>query len=117
MSNTPKAITSPNTEHAEKPIIYKAYEFAKPSLGQDFVLVREYRTLYYLDGRISHEVLLVEAPFVQLVETFNGQASKSGRLLNAFFNAPEPAKACARKIEDLYSLAVMIGGNHISKAV
>ena len=117
MSNTSQAEPLSAAEHAEKPIVYKAYELAKPSSDDDFILVREYRTLYYLDGHVSHETVLMEEPFVQLVETFNGRVSKSGSLLSALFNAPEPAKACARKIEDLYSLAVIIGGNQISIAV
>jgi len=117
MSGKTNNLASPNPEHAETPAVYKAYEFAKPFSGHDFVLVREYRTFYYLDGRVSHEVLLSEAPFLRLVETFNGKASKSDKLLSALFSEPEPAKACARKIEEIYSLAVEIGGNQISMAL
>jgi len=117
MSDTrPTAVTS-EAGQPMKPIVYKAFEFAKPSSGGDFVLVREYRTFYYLDGRVQHEVVLMETPFEQLVNAFHGVVRKSAGLLTGLFDAPEHASACARKVDDLYNKTVEIRGSQITMAI
>jgi len=117
MSDTTAVLSNTQAGLASKPILYKAFEFAKPSSNEDYVLVREYRTLYYLDGRVSHEVVLMETPFEQLVKAFHGVVRKSGGLLTGLFDAPEQASACARRVDDLYNKVVEISGNQISMAI
>jgi hypothetical protein len=114
MNQTPTTLSKQNINQAAPPIIYKAFEFAKPSSQDDYVLVREYRTLYYLDGQVKHEVVLNETPFELLVNGFQGVVRKSGALLTGLFDAPEQARACARKVDDLYNKTVNISGNQIS---
>ena len=113
MSTRQPSLAVPDVADLDRPIIYKAYEFAKPSPGEEFVLVREYRTLYYLDGQISHEVILMANPFEQLVQAFQGYFRQSGQRLVGIFDAPDKAEACARKIDHLYGKAVEISGNEI----
>lgn len=117
MGDIPQVAALADAKQAEQPVIYKAYEYAKISSDGEFFLVREYRTLYHLDGRVSHEVLLMETPFEQLVRAFDGDVRKSGGLLTGFFNAPGQASECARKIDDLYGKPVDISGNQISMAL
>ena len=100
-----------------KPIVYKSFEFVKPSLNEDYVLVREFRSYYYLDGRVVRETLVMEKPFEQLVRAFDGSMQKVGDLLTGWFNAPEQAQACARKIDDIYGKAVEVNGNQLSMAL
>ena len=115
--NTQPTVVIREAGQPEKPIIYKAFEFAKLSTNEDFILVREYRTLYYLDGRVSREVVLMETPFEQLVSAFQGVVRKSSGLLTGLFDAPEQARACARKVDDIYNKAVDIQGNKISLVI
>jgi len=100
-----------------KPVICKAFEYVKPASGDEFVLVREYRTFYHLDGRVSREVLLKETPFENLVYAFDGSVRKSKGLLTGIFAAPEQAVECARKIDYVYGKPVEISGNQISMAI
>ena len=60
MNKQQPSIAIPRLDEPAKPKVYKAFEFAQASSGEDLVLVRESRTYFYLDGRISHEMLLRE---------------------------------------------------------
>ena len=100
-----------------QPIVYKAFEYVKPSSTEDYVLVREYRTLYYLDGSVTRETLVMETPFEQLVSAFNGSMRKVDGLLTGWFSAPEQAQECARKLDYLYGKAVEVNGNQLSMAL
>ena len=103
-----------STEQAENPVVYKAYEFARSSSAEDFVLVLESRTYFYLDGSTRQEVELMETPFEQMVRAFNGDFRKSAKRLTGLFDAPDQAKGCARKIANLYDKPVEISGNQIT---
>ncbi|MFZ4698807.1 MAG: hypothetical protein ACOYMG_02040 [Candidatus Methylumidiphilus sp.] len=104
----------PTHEGPAKPIIYKSFEYVKPSAEEDYVLVREFRTFYFLDGRVAHETVLMEMPFEHLVRAFDGTMRKIDGLLTGWFNAPEQAQACARKIDFIYGKLVEVNGNQLS---
>ena len=114
MNKSPTNGNVSSHDEPAKPIVYKAFEYVKPSSNEDYVLVREYRTLYYLDGRVVRETLLMESPFEQLVRAFDGTMHKIDGLLTGWFNAPEQAKECARKIDFIYGKAVEVNGNQLS---
>jgi hypothetical protein len=117
MSKQQPSANAPGSAEPEKPIVYKAFEYVKPSSHEDYVLVREYRTLYYLDGRVVRETLLMETPFEQLVRAFDGYMRKTDGLLTALFSAPEQAQECARKIDYVYGKDVEVNGNQLSMAL
>ena len=117
MNKQPTTVDASKSEEPAKPIIYKAFEYVKPSSHEDYVLVREYRTLYYLDGRVVRETLLMESPFEQVVRAFDGTMRKIDGLLTGLFNAPEQAQECARKIDYLYGKDVEVNGNQLSMAL
>ena len=117
MSTQPENLAFSGSEQSVKPIIYKAYEFARSAFNEDYVKVREYRTYYYPEGRVSHEVVLMETPFEQLVRAFDGDFRKVGKRLTGLFDAPDRAKECARKVDNLYGKPVEISGNQITLAV
>jgi hypothetical protein len=117
MSKQATTLDASNPEGPAQPIVYKAFEYVKPSPYEDYVLVREYRTLYYLDGRVVRETLLMETPFEQVVRAFDGYMRKTEGLLTGLFHAPEQAQECARKIDDLYGKAVEVNGNQLSMAL
>ena len=114
MSKSPTHTDATSHDESAKPIVYKAFEYVKPSSDEDYVLVREYRTLYYLDGRVARETLLMEKPFEQLVRAFDGTMHKIDGLLTGWFNAPEQAQECARKIDFIYGKVVEVNGNQVS---
>jgi hypothetical protein len=117
MSKQTISVDASKPEEPARPIIYKAFEYVKPSSHEDYVLVREYRTLYYLDGRVTRETVLMESPFEQMVHAFDGTMRKIDGLLTGLFNAPEQAQECARKIDYLYGKAVEVNGNQLSMAL
>ena len=114
MSKQSTNVDATGHEEPTEPIVYKAFEYVKPSSSDDYVLVREYRTFYYLDGRIVRETLLMETPFEQMVRAFDGCMRKTDGLLTGLFKAPEQAQDCARRIDDLYGKDVQVNGNQLS---
>ncbi len=105
------------SEESAKPVIYKSFEYVWAPAQDEYVLVREFRTLYYLDGRVERETLLVETPFEQLVNAFDGYMRKADGLLTGWFNGPEQAQECARKIDYLYGKAVEVTGNQLTMSL
>ena len=114
--STPPNADSAAPEESARPIVYKAFEYVKPSPQEDYVLVREFRTLFYLDGRVVRETRVMETPFEQLVLAFDGFMRKSDGKLTGWFDAPEQARECARKIDYLYGKPVEVNGKQLTMA-
>ncbi len=97
--------------------VYMALEFVKPATGEAFVFIRQSLAVYHADGRISHEVLIKEGLFENLVNAFHGYVCKSAGIVTGLFEAPDAALQCASRLGLLYGQPVKVEGKQISMSL